>query len=146
MATISFSGNLAADPELRYTQNGKPVAHFTVIENRRRRTANGWEDAEPNAFRVEVWDDQAENVAASLHKGERAHVEGRIVTDRWDHKDSGAPRTAQHVVADEVSFSLRFHTVKATKATRNTESAAAEDAAQIPSWDDAQIPGEDSPY
>lgn len=143
MATISFAGNLAADPELRYTQSGKPVAHFTVIENRRRRTANGWEDAEPNVFRVEVWDQQAENVAASLHKGERAHVEGRIVTDRWDDKDSGAPRTAQHVAAEEVSFSLRFHTVQATK---NSGKTPAEDDAQIPSWDVAQIPGEDTPY
>lgn len=143
MATITFAGNLAADPELRHTQNGKAVARFTVIENRRRRTANGWENAEPNVFRVEVWDQQAENAAASLHKGERVHVDGRIVTDRWDDKDSGAPRTAQHVVADEVSFSLRFHTVQATKAS---QSAQAEDDAQIPTWDVAPIPGEDTPY
>jgi single-strand DNA-binding protein len=143
MATISFSGNLAADPELRHTQNGKPVARFTVIENRRRRMDNGWEDAEPNVFRVEVWAELAENVAESLHKGERAHVSGRIVTDRWDDKDRGAPRTAQLVVADEVSVSLRFHTAKATKATK---SAPAEDDPQIPSWDVVQIPGEDNPY
>lgn len=143
MATISFSGNLAADPELRHTQSGKAVVHFTVIENRRRRTANGWEDAEPNVFRVEAWDQQAENIAESLHKGDRAHVEGRIVTDRWDDKDSGAPRTAQHVAAEEVSFSLRFHTVQATK---NTGNAAAEDDASVASWNVAQIPGEDTPY
>lgn len=143
MATISFSGNLAADPELRHTQNGKAVARFTVIENRRRRTDTGWEDAEPNVFRVEVWAELAENVAESLHKGERAHVSGRIVTDRWDDKDSGAHRTAQLVVADEVSVSLRFHTAKAAKATK---SAPAEDDAQIPSWDVVQIPGEDNPY
>jgi len=143
MATISFAGNLAADPELRHTQGGKAVAHFTVIENRRRRTPEGWADAEPNVFRVEVWDDQAENVAASLHKGDRAHIEGRIVTDRWEDKDSGAARTAQHVVADEVSFSLRFHTVKATK---NIGAAAPESDAPNAVWDVAQIPGEDTPY
>ena len=50
---------------------------------------------------------------------------------------------AQHVAAEEVSFSLRFHTVQATK---NAGKASAEDDAQIPSWDVAQIPGEDTPY
>ena len=143
MATISFTGNLAADPELRHTQSGKTVVRFTVIENRRRRTADGWVDAEPNVFRVEIWDQQAENVAASLRKGDRAHVDGRIVTDRWDDKDTGAPRTAQYVEADEVSFSLRFHTVQATK---NAGKAAGEDDAPVASWDVAPIPGEDTPY
>lgn len=143
MTFISFTGNLAADPELRHTQTGKAVARFTVIENRRRRTADGWEDAEPNVFRVEVWNQQAENVAASLHKGDRAHVDGRIVTDRWDDKETGAPRTAQHVDADEVSFSLRFHTVTATK---NTSQSSTEDDAPVVSWDVADIPGGDNPF
>lgn len=143
MATISFAGNLAADPELRHTQNGRAVVRFTVIENRRRRTADGWENAEPNVFRVEAWDQPAENVAASLHTGERVHVEGRVVTDRWDDKDTGAPRTAQHVVADEVSFSLRFHTVQGTK---NAGKAATAEEAPVPSWEVAQIPGEDPQY
>ena len=128
MATISFSGNLAADPELRYTQNGKPVAHFTVIENRRRRTANGWEDAEPNVFRVQAWGSFAENVVESCGKGDRVHVTGSIVTDRWADKETREDRTAQHVKADEVSFSLRYHTVRATKATRsNTQAHEADD-------------------
>lgn len=143
MSHISFAGNLAADPELRVTQNGKSVARFTVIENRRRRTDDGWTDAEPNVYRVETWGQTAENVAASLHKGDRAHVEGRIATDRWEDSESGTPRTAQRVDADEVSFSLRFHTVTATKNPR--KDAPAVDA-PTDSWDVAPIPGDENPY
>ena len=123
MATISFSGNLAADPELRHAQNGKAVARFTVIENRRRRTDAGWEDAEPNVFRVQAWGSFAENVVESCGKGDRVHVTGSIVTDRWADKETREDRAAQHVKADEVSFSLRYHTVRATKATRSNNQA-----------------------
>lgn len=120
MSTITFAGNLAADPELRFTPSGRSVARFTVIENRRRRTEDGqgWEDAEPNIYRTQVWGTFAENVVESCAKGDRVHVTGSIITDRWTDKDTSEERTAQHVKADEVSFSLRFHTVRATKTPR----------------------------
>ena len=131
MSTITFAGNLAADPELRFTPSGRGVARFTVIENRRRRTEDGqgWEDAEPNVFRVQAWGSFAENVVESCGKGDRVHVTGSIVTDRWADKETREDRTAQHVKADEVSFSLRYHTVRATKATRaNAQAHGAEDS------------------
>ena len=131
MSTIALTGNLAADPDLHFTPSGRAVARFTVIENRRRRTEDGqgWEDAEPNVYRVQVWGSFAENVVESCGKGDRVHVTGSIVTDRWVDKDTREDRTAQHVKADEVSFSLRYHTVRATKATRtNTQTPAAEAA------------------
>ena len=134
MSTITFAGNLAADPELRFTPSGRGVARFTVIENRRRRTEDGqgWEDAEPNVFRVQVWGSFAENVVESCGKGDRVHVTGSIVTDRWTDKETQEDRTAQHVKADEVSFSLRYHTVSARKATKSSAQAAdVEDADQV---------------
>ncbi len=128
MSTITFAGNLAADPELRFTPSGHPVARFTVMENRRRRTEDGqgWEDAEPNVHRVQVWGSSAENVVESCGKGDRVHVTGSIVTDRWLDKETSQDRTAQHVKAEEVSFSLRFHTVRATKSARSSNVQAAD--------------------
>lgn len=125
MSQITFAGNLAIDPEVRFTPSGRAVATLTVLENRRRRTADGqgWEDAEPNRYKVEVWGAMAENVAESLGRGDRVLVTGSIVTDRWTHKETGEERTTQKVNADEVAFSLRYHTVKATKATRTTSAA-----------------------
>lgn len=128
MSTIAFAGNLAAEPEIRFTPSGAQVAKFTVIENRRRKTEDGkgWEDAEPNAFRVQAWDSLAVNIAESVHKGDRVMVEGSVVTDRWTDKDSNQERTAQHIRADEVAFSLKFHTVTATKAPRAQSDDAGE--------------------
>jgi single-strand DNA-binding protein len=120
MSTITFAGNLANEPELRFTPSGRQVVRLTVIENRRRKTedGSGWEDTEPNVYRVQAWGNYAENITESCSKGDRVVVSGSVRTDRWTDKDSGDARTAQHVVADEVAFSLKFHTVRATKATR----------------------------
>lgn len=128
MSTIIVAGNLASDPELRFTPSGRPVARLTVIENRRRRNEDGdWEDAEPNAYRVEAWGSTAENVAESCQKGDRVLVSGSIITDRWTDKESGSARTAQHINADEVAFSLRYHTVQATKARGRQDQGQSED-------------------
>ncbi|MBP2437866.1 single-stranded DNA-binding protein [Microbacterium amylolyticum] len=132
MSSITFAGNLAEEVELRYAQNGRAMARFRVLENRRTRNADGeWVDAEPNAWRVQVWGDMAENVAASCHKGDRVHITGDVQTDVWPDKETGQTRRSQKIDASEVSFSLRFHQVKATKmrGTARKEAAPAEPAA-----------------
>ena len=65
-------GNLTDDPELRFTNNGTAVANFSLAVNTRVRDGETWRDGETHFFRVNVWRDQAENVAESLHKGNRA--------------------------------------------------------------------------
>ncbi|MGO2520135.1 MAG: single-stranded DNA-binding protein [Microbacterium sp.] len=166
MSSISFVGNLPEDVELRYSSNGRAVARFRVLENRRTRNAEGeWTDAEPNSWRVQVWGDMAENVAASCHKGDRVHVTGDVRTDVWQDKETKQTRRTQKVEAEEVSFSLRFHQVKATKmrgAARTAELAPAADPtplhpqtswpsiAETPAppahaWETAAVPDDDQP-
>jgi single-stranded DNA-binding protein len=78
-------GNLTDDPELRFTQNGTPVANFRLAVNQRVKEADGsWRDGEASFFKVNVWRDQAENVAESLGKGNRAVVLGRLRTRSWE--------------------------------------------------------------
>lgn len=49
--TICVVGNLTADPELRYTQNGLPVANFTIASTPRNfdRTKNEYVDGEASS-------------------------------------------------------------------------------------------------
>lgn len=121
MTDITFAGNLAADPTIAYTTTGTAVAEFRVIENRRTKDENDqWTDAEPNSFRVKAWRTLAEHLADSVAKGDRVMVTGRLVTERYHDRETGQARTSQHIVADEVGFSLKYHTVKATKAAKQT--------------------------
>jgi single-stranded DNA-binding protein len=83
-------GNLTDDPELRFTQNGTAVTNFRLAVTQRIKDADGaWRDGETNFFRVNAWRDQAENIAESLAKGNRAIVLGRLRTRTWETPEGG---------------------------------------------------------
>ncbi|MBW9211773.1 single-stranded DNA-binding protein [Mumia sp. zg.B21] len=120
--TTIFEGNLAADPELRFTPSGKQVVEFTVLVNgRRQNDAGEWEDREPNRHQVKAFGTLAENTAGSLQKGDRVIVAGNVTTDSWDDKETGAKRTMQKVLADAVGISLRWATAEAVRNIRTDE-------------------------
>ncbi|MDU5809258.1 MAG: single-stranded DNA-binding protein, partial [Finegoldia magna] len=54
---ITVVGNLASDPELRFTNNGTPVANFTVASTPRRfdKQRNEWVDGEAMFLDCSVW-------------------------------------------------------------------------------------------
>ncbi len=111
-------GNLTGDPELRFTQNGTPVTNFGLAVNQRVKDSDGaWRDGEASFFRVNVWRDQAENVAESLAKGHRAVVVGRLRTRSFETSD-GDKRTVTEIDADEVAPSLKWATATPERATR----------------------------
>jgi single-strand DNA-binding protein len=119
-------GNLTDDPELRFTQNGTPVANFRLAVNQRIRQDDGtWRDGEASFFKVNVWRDQAENVAESLGKGNRAVVLGRLRTRSWETPE-GDKRTSTEIDADEVAPSLRWATARPERAedSRNSDRSA----------------------
>ena len=121
MASDNFTvqvGNLTDDPELRFTQNGTPVANFRLAVNQRVKQDDGsWRDGEASFFKVNVWRDQAENVAGSLGKGHRAVVLGRLRTRAWETPE-GDKRTSTEIDADEVVPSLRWATARPERAER----------------------------
>jgi len=111
-------GNLTGDPELRFTQNGTPVTNFGLAVNQRVKGEDGtWRDGEASFFRVNVWRDQAENVAESLAKGHRAVVVGRLRTRSFETSD-GDKRTVTEIDADEVAPSLKWATATPERANR----------------------------
>jgi single-strand DNA-binding protein len=126
---IAFTGNLTADPELRFTPSGAAVANFSVVVNSRRfdKRTNEWTDTEPTFWRCTIWRQAAENVAESLKRGMRVTVLGRLESRSWEDRDTGTKRTSLEVQVDELGVSLAFATAKVTKATRTSASAPAGD-------------------
>jgi single-strand DNA-binding protein len=118
--TVTFEGNLATDPELRYTGSGKQVVEFTVLVNERRLNSDsgGWDDGEPTRHRVKAFKQLGENIAESLVKGDRVFVHGTVTTDIWTDKATGDKRTGQRILADIVGPSLRWATARITKTNR----------------------------
>ncbi|CAN5691067.1 hypothetical protein BH24ACT3_BH24ACT3_14140 [soil metagenome] len=116
--TVSLTGNITRDPELRFTPSGQAVASFGLAVNRRwqNRQTSQWEEA-TSFFDVTCWAQMAENVAESLNKGARVVVTGRLDQRSWETPD-GDKRSKVEVVADEVAPSLRWATAQVLKNER----------------------------
>jgi single-strand DNA-binding protein len=115
---ITVVGNLTADPELRYTQNGLAVANFTIASTPRTfdRQSNEWKDGEALFLRASVWREFAEHVAGSLSKGSRVVATGRLKQRSYDDRD-GQKRTSIELEVDEIGPSLRYATAQVTRSS-----------------------------
>lgn len=115
--SITVIGNVTRDPELRYTPSGMSVCNFSVAWNRRYER-NGEQIEKVSFFDVDVWREQAENVAASVTKGMRVMIVGYMEQDTWDDQATGAKRSKFKLVADEVAPSLRWASAEVSRNER----------------------------
>lgn len=131
--TITVVGNLTADPELRYTQNGVAVANFTIASTPRTfdRQSGEWKDGEPLFLRASVWREFAEHVANSLTKGARVVATGRLRQRSYETKE-GEKRTSVELEVDEIGPSLRYATAAVTRQASAGRSGAGEDQWSAP--------------
>lgn len=105
MNSVQILGNLARDPELRFTKTGRAVATFTVAATNTYIDSTTNETKEQTAFiNCVAWGKTGEAVG-SRKKGERLFVEGRIQTRSYDTQD-GQKRYVTEVVADFVGRKL----------------------------------------
>lgn len=133
---VTIFGNITADPELRYTQNGLAVANFTIASTPRvfNRVTNEWEDSDTLYLRATIWRDYAEHAASSLKKGTAVIAHGVLRQRSYDTKpsDGSAPekRTAYELDLDEVGPSLRYANCVVTRVA-NVGSASSESWSQV---------------
>lgn len=99
---VFLQGRLVADPELRHTQQGTPVASYRLAVDRdyKSKDANA-----QNADFVNIvsWRNTAEFVSRYFTKGRMMLVEGRLQMRNYTDKD-GNRRVAAEVVTDNVHF------------------------------------------
>ena len=117
---LTVLGNLVADPELRYTQSGAPVASFTVASTPRTfdKAKNEFVDGDTLFMRCSAWRELAENIAESLTKGTRVIVQGRLVQRSYETRE-GQKRAVVELQVDEIGPSLRYASAKVTRAQRS---------------------------
>ena len=105
MNSVQLLGNLARDPEVRYTQSGRAVATFTVAASNTYIDSATNETKEQTAFiNCVAWGKLGEAVG-NYQKGNRLFVEGRIQTRSYETQD-GQKRYVTEVVAGFVGTSL----------------------------------------
>ncbi|MET9901915.1 single-stranded DNA-binding protein [Streptomyces sp. NPDC006446] len=109
---VTIIGNLAAEPELKFTDSGQALAKFTVASTPRSfdKDSGQWKDGTSTFFRCAAWRSLAEHVAESLTKGARVVLSGRIRQHNWQ-TEQGENRSMLAVEVDDIGASLRFTTV-----------------------------------
>ena len=100
---VCLRGHLGADPELRYTPNGRAVATMRIATNEVWTGSDGKKHQNTEWHRVTVWGKDAENCTKFLTKGRLIEVEGKLQTRQWEDKQ-GAKRSTTEVVARKVWF------------------------------------------
>ena len=116
-STVTVTGTLTRDPELRFTAGGKGVATLAVAVDYSYQKNNEWVK-EASFFNVTAWDTLGENAAASLTKGMRVIVTGRLQQRSYETQQ-GEKRSVVEIVADEIGPSLRWATAQVEKVARS---------------------------
>ena len=84
--TITLTGIIATDPRALVTQSGLSISSFRLASSQRRydRVKGEWVDGETNWYTVTAFRQLADNVLASLRKGQRVVVTGRVRIRSWE--------------------------------------------------------------
>jgi single-strand DNA-binding protein len=97
-------GNLGREPEMSYTDGGRPYTKFSLAVNRRWKDRQSGERREETTwFNVTGWDQLAEIMNSYLHKGSKVYIEGRMTSHKYTGQD-GVERTAWDVIATEMEM------------------------------------------
>lgn len=96
---VILIGNLGRDPEIRYMQDGTPVANFSVATSENWNDKNTGERREKTEWhRIVAWRRWAEICAQYLSKGKQVYIEGKLQTREWEDKEGIKRYTTEIVV------------------------------------------------
>ena len=127
--TITLTGGLPRDAELRFVPNGSAVCEFTIAQSDRRlnQQTNQWEDSRNLYLDVTIWDETASDrrpnpvqwahLASNLSKGSQVAVVGKLHTKKWQDKE-GNNRSKIEFLAS------RFYELPNTKSNQAQQQGA----------------------
>jgi single-strand DNA-binding protein len=95
--TVALIGRLGADPEIRYTPSGVPVANFRVAVNEYWTDQNGEKQERTHWLSCIAWKNLAETVGKYLAKGSQVAISGSLQQRSWQ-TDAGETRSTVEIV------------------------------------------------
>jgi single-strand DNA-binding protein len=101
LAVAVIVGRLTRDAELKYTNSGQAVCHFSVATGSRRKKGDQWIE-ESSFWDVDLWGKQGESINQYLTKGKLVAVEGSMRQDKWEQ--DGQTRTKVQITANTVQL------------------------------------------
>lgn len=98
---ITVMGRLTKDPDIRYTQNQKPVASWTLAIDRDYQS--GGTERQTDFVNCLIWNQGAEFVGRNFKKGQMMALTGRLQSRKWEDRD-GKKHVEYEILADNIYF------------------------------------------
>jgi single-strand DNA-binding protein len=92
LAVAVIVGRLTRDAELKYTNSGQAVCHFSVATGSRRKKGDQWVE-ESSFWDVDLWGKAGESINQYLTKGKLVAVEGAMRQDKWEQDGQSRSKT-----------------------------------------------------
>lgn len=92
---VMLIGNLGADPETRFTQDGTCVCNLRIATTEKFKNRNGERQERTEWHRVVMWGKLGEIANQYLSKGSRVYIEGKIETRKWQNRDGNDQYTTE---------------------------------------------------
>jgi len=103
MNSVNLIARLGADPQLRWTPNGKAVCTFSVADSEKYKDASGETHERTTWVDLEAWGRTAEVINEHFRKGQRIAIVGSLRQDVWTDKE-GQKRSRLKVVVNSFDF------------------------------------------
>ena len=100
---VMLIGRLGADPEVRYTSSGTPVANFNIATTERFTNKAGEKEERTEWHRIVAWSRLAEICQEYLAKGKLVYIEGKLRTRAWDDRE-GIKRYTTEILSQTVQM------------------------------------------
>ena len=120
MNKVVLMGRLTADPDIRYTQDGKAVASYTLAVDRR----SSKQDQKADFIRCQAWEKNAEVAEKYFAKGTKLVITGRIATGNYKDKDGKTVYTTDVIVEDQEFAEIKTGTDKGSSKKAEKETPA----------------------
>src|SRR5919198_4521654 len=104
---VILVGNLGADPEIRHTQDGRPIANLRLATSESWRDKGSGERREKTEWhRVVIFNENLARIAEQyLKKGSKVYIEGQLQTRKYTDKD-GVEKYSTEVVLQNFNSTL----------------------------------------
>jgi len=101
-AIIILVGRLTRDAELKYTNGGQAICHFSVATSHRKKVGDQWTEA-PSYWECDLWGKQGESLNQYLTKGKMVELTGLAYQDTWEDQE-GVKKTKSKVTVDRLNL------------------------------------------
>lgn len=100
---VILVGRLGKDATIRYTQDGTPVANFSLATDETFTDRAGDKQTRTEWHRIVAWKRLAEVCGEYLTKGKLVYIEGSIHSNKYEDRE-GNPRTSYNIVARQMQM------------------------------------------